>query len=249
MGGYWWVDDRYKTKIIKHLTLNRTDNVHRPTLKAKYHTYFSAKLSYNQNKYLSQSMNTITTGFGFGEPSKDSDNGPDPLRTLKRLELSHIGINQQVNSSSFPCFPYLNLKVNSYSSLNFNSQILMAIDTSFLYLRGFLSQGQLSESSKAQQNQILTQNKTKLNLKSRGPSNKEMRSYNGNIKLLHINKGNSHFSTKGDLVCDLIDQHKASIVSITESNARINSDNEILPFNDFNFEHNFLNLFNSSQRE
>ena len=118
----------------------------------------------------------------------------------------------------------------------------MAIDTRFPYLRGFLIKGSCLNPSKTQQNQILTQNITKLNLKRHGPSNKEMRSYNGNIKLLHINKGNSHFSTKGDLVCNLIDQHKASIVSITESNARLNNIDEISPFKDFNFEHKFLNI-------
>ena len=62
--------------------------------------------------------------------------------------------------------------------------------------------------------------------------------------MMYIYKGNFHFSTKGDLVYDLLTQYKAPMVSITKSNARINNDNKILPFNDFNFEHKFFK-FNS----
>ena len=59
------------------------------------------------------------------------------------------------------------------------------------------------------------------------------------MKMLHINKGNCHFSTKGDLVYDYLTQHEASNVSITLSNARLDNDNIIIPFDDFNFEKNY----------
>ena len=57
MGWYWWVVDWPKTKIIKPLTLNRTDNVQRPTLNQNTIPSFNTQLAYHQNLY------NITSGF------------------------------------------------------------------------------------------------------------------------------------------------------------------------------------------
>ena len=146
--------------------------------------------------------------------------GPDPLRTSVEAGGTPHGNNLKVRSGSSLHFPLTKPTVKCCRILNFPYQTQLQTDTSFLYLWGIEGKGQLYIFNWTIQSETLNPKLIKPNLKSRGPTNKEMRSYNGNIKMLHINKGNSHFSTKGDLVYDLLTQQKALIISITKSNAR-----------------------------
>ena len=123
--------------------------------------------------------------------------GPDPLWTSVEAGGTPHGNNLKVKSGSVLHFPLIKSKVKHCRILNFPYQIQLHTDTSFLYLWGIKGKGQLYIFNWTSQSKTLNTKLTKPNLNSSGPTNKEMRSYNGNIKMMHINKGNSHFLQKG----------------------------------------------------
>ena len=81
---------------------------------------------------------------------------------------------------------------------------------------------------------------------SHSKSNKLTRIRNGNIKLLHLNKGGSDILTKIVLIKDLIDKEVPDLVSLNESNCSFSVPDETKPFDGYNFEHKHLKLRDKS---
>ena len=72
--------------------------------------------------------------------------------------------------------------------------------------------------------------------------NKMQHLTNGNIKFLHLNKGNSNISTKITLIQDLVNQENPSLISLNESNVELNQANQTNPLKEYKFEHKILKI-------
>ena len=74
--------------------------------------------------------------------------------------------------------------------------------------------------------------------------NKAQHITNGNIKLLHLNKGNSNILTKLTLIQDLVNCEKPSVISLNESNVELSQTKQTEPIKDNKFEHKQINFNN-----
>ena len=72
--------------------------------------------------------------------------------------------------------------------------------------------------------------------------NKMQHLTNGNIKFLHLNKGNSNILTKITLIQDLVNQENPSLISLNESNVELNQANQTNPLKEYKFEHKILKI-------